>query len=98
MWVGSVEWRVPLARGLTYDCLDHIMGLRNVYGALFYDVGDAYTSGHAVAPVAHALGLGLRLDVAWFSFVERTTLRFDMAKALNTDTGVQFWIGVGHPF
>ena len=98
VWVGSVEWRVPLARGLTYDCLDHIMGLRNVYGALFYDVGDAYTSGHAVAPVAHALGLGLRLDVAWFSFVERTTLRFDMAKALNTDTGVQFWIRVGHPF
>src|SRR5204862_7962070 len=40
VWVGSVEWRVPLAKGLTVDAVDHIVGLRNVYGAVFYDVGD----------------------------------------------------------
>jgi hypothetical protein len=98
VWVGSVEWRVPLARGLSYDCFDHIMGLRNVYGAVFYDVGHAYANGQPTGPIAHAVGAGLRLDVAWFSFVERTTLRFDMAKTVNAETGMQFWIGVGHPF
>ena len=98
VWVGSVEWRVPLARGLTYDCFDHIIGLRNVYGAVFYDVGNAYNANQSVGPVAHAIGGGLRLDVSWFSFVERTMLRFDVAKAVNTDTGLQFWLSVGHPF
>jgi hypothetical protein len=98
VWVGSVEWRVPLAKGLTVDTADHIVGLRNVYGAFFYDVGDAYTNGHSVGPVAHALGAGLRFDVSWFSFVERTVLRFDVAKTVNVDTPVQFLFGVQHPF
>jgi hypothetical protein len=98
VWVGSVEWRVPLARDLSYDCIDHIIGLRNVYGAVFYDVGNAYTGSQSAGPIAHSVGVGLRLDVAWFSFVERTTLRFDMAKTLNTDTGPQFWLGIGYPF
>ena len=98
VWVGSVEWRMPLARGLTIDCFDHIMGLRNVYGALFYDVGDAYSSNHEVGSIAHAVGGGLRLDVAWFSFVERTTFRFDVAKTVNENSPWQVWIGVGYPF
>src|SRR5262249_27702906 len=91
VWVGSVEWRVPLARGLTIDAIDHVMGLRNAYAALFYDIGDTYTSGHSVGPVAHAVGAGLRLDVAWFSFVERTMIRIDVARAVNSNNGVQFW-------
>jgi hypothetical protein len=36
--------------------------------------------------------------MALFSFIERATLRFDAAKALNTGTPVQFWFGVQHPF
>jgi hypothetical protein len=98
VWVGSLEWRVPLARRLTLDTADHLVGLRNVYGAVFYDVGDAYTSGHSIGPVAHGVGGGLRLDVAWFSFVERTMLRLDVAKAINADSAVQVWVGVQHPF
>jgi hypothetical protein len=98
VWVGSVEWRVPLARGLTYDACDHIMGLRNVYGAAFYDVGNAYISDHSAGPTAQAIGGGLRLDVAWFGFVERTTLRFDLAKTLNAQTPMQFWFGLNMPF
>jgi hypothetical protein len=98
VWVGSVEWRVPLARGLTYDACDHIVGLRNVYGAVFYDVGNAYISDHSAGPTAHAIGGGLRLDVTWFGFVERTTLRFDMAKTVNAESPVQFWFGLNMPF
>ena len=98
VWVGSVEWRVPLARRVKVDVLDHVASLRNVHAALFYDVGDAYTRHHSVGPVAHGVGVGLRLDVSWFSFVERTTLRLDVAKAVNLDTGVQVWVGLNHPF
>jgi hypothetical protein len=98
VWVGSLEWRVPLAKGLTYDCFDHVLGLRNIYGAAFYDVGDAYTSGHSVGPVAHAVGGGLRFDVNWFGFVERTMLRFDVAQTVNTAAPTQFLFGIGVPF
>lgn len=98
VWVGSVEWRVPLARRVHYDVLDHVASLRNVYAAMFYDVGDTYTNGRPIGPIAHGVGVGLRLDVAWFSFVERTTLRLDFAKAVNLDTGPQVWVGVTHPF
>jgi hypothetical protein len=98
VWVGSLEWRVPLVRGLTWDCCDHTLGLRNVYAAAFYDVGDIYCRGHSMGPVAHAVGGGIRLDTAWFSFIERTILRFDIAKAVNASTPVQFWFGVMHPF
>jgi hypothetical protein len=98
VWVGSVEWRFPLAQGLRFDVCDHIASLHEVYGAAFYDVGDAYTSGHEVGPIAHAVGGGLRLDVTWFGFVERTTLRMDVAKTLNSDSGTQFWFGFQQPF
>jgi hypothetical protein len=98
VWVGSVEWRVPLWKHTHIDACDHIMALNNVYGAAFYDVGDAYTNGHSVGPVAHAVGGGLRFDVTWFGFVERTTLRFDVAKAIDAGVPVQFWFGANMPF
>ena len=98
VWVGSLEWRVPLARGLKWDVIDHSAGLRNIYAAGFYDVGDAYVRGQPVGDVAHALGAGLRLDVAWFGFVERTILRVDVAKTINTNSPVQVWVGVQQPF
>src|SRR5208282_3464803 len=98
IWVGSAEWRVPLAKGLTWDVCDHVVGARNLYGALFYDVGDAYALGHQDGPIAHSVGAGLRLDLAWFGFVERSALRFDIAKVLNDNTPVEFWFGVGYPF
>jgi hypothetical protein len=97
-WVASAEWRVPLARHVVWDALDHSIGVRNVYAAAFYDVGDAYLKNQSLGPVAHSVGTGLRLDVAWFSFIERTTLRFDVAKTVNADTPVQFWFGIKHPF
>jgi outer membrane protein assembly factor BamA len=97
-WVASLEWRFPILQGLTWDCCDHAVGLRNINGALFYDAGDAYLCGHSLGPVAHAVGAGLRLDVAWFSFVERSTIRFDVAQALGGSTPVQFWLGFQVPF
>jgi hypothetical protein len=98
VWLASVEARVPLARDLDWDCCDHVAGLRNIWAAVFYDVGDAYLNNRSMGPVAHAAGLGLRFDVAWFSLIERTVFRLDVAEALGTHTPVQVWIGVRQPF
>jgi hypothetical protein len=98
VWVGSAEWRVPIVKGLNWSACDHAMRLRNVYGALFYDIGDSYANGHSAGPVAHDVGGGLRLDVEWFGFVERTMLRFDVAKAINMDAGTQFWFSIQLPY
>jgi hemolysin activation/secretion protein len=98
VWLGSVEWRIPIIQRVDWDVLDHVAGVRNVYGAPFYDVGDAYVAGKQTGPVGHAVGFGIRIDVAWFSLIERTILRFDVAKAVNDDTPTQFWFGLDHPF
>ena len=86
------------ARDLHVDACDHIFGLRNIDVVPFYDVGNVYTYDHSVGPTAHAVGTSFRFDVSWFSFVERTLLRFDIAKTLNVTSATQFWFGVGVPF
>jgi hypothetical protein len=48
--------------------------------------------------VAHALGAGVRMDVAVFSFIERATLRVDAGKTLNDNTPFQIWFGLQHAF
>jgi hypothetical protein len=98
VWVGSVEWRVPILQDLDWDYLDHVTGLRNLFLAPFYDVGNAYLEKQALGPVAHAVGVGLRLDMIWLGMIERTTFRFDFAKTLNSPTPWQLWVGFQHPF
>ena len=87
-----------MARGARYDVADHLVGVRGVQMALFYDVGQVYAGGNRVGNTAHALGVGLRLDLAFFGFIERATLRFDVGKTVNDATPVQFWFGVQQPF
>lgn len=98
LWVANAELRLPLYRDVTWDVLDHTVGARNVWLAAFYDVGAVYSNGRRVGRVAHALGAGLRVDTALFSFIERVTFRFDFAKTINDDTPFQFWFGVQHAF
>ena len=64
----------------------------------FYDVGAVYANGRIGRRRGARPRGGLRLDVAWFSFIERTMVRFDVAKTINADAPVQFWFGVQHAF
>ncbi len=98
VWAANFEWRVPVATGLKYDCCDHVFGVRSVYAAAFTDVGAAYANGKVVGNVAVAVGGGVRLDMALFSFIERATIRFDVAKTVNADSPVQVWLGVQYAF
>jgi outer membrane protein assembly factor BamA len=98
LWVANAELRIPLFRNVTWDVLDHTVGARNLWLAGFYDVGAVYSNGRTVGGVAHALGAGLRLDTAIFSFIERVTFRVDVAKTVNDNTPFQFWFGLQHAF
>ncbi len=92
------ELRTPLATNLSWDLCDHVVGVRNVYSAVFYDVGNAYLGGRAEGPEAQGVGAGLRVDLAVFSFVERAVLRLDFAKCINEPTPMQVWFGFQQPF
>jgi hypothetical protein len=99
LWVGNVELRIPIVRNVEWDTLDHTVGARNAWLAAFYDVGDIYANGREVGGrVAQAVGAGLRVDVAIFSFIERATFRFDVAKTINDNSPMQFWFGMQHAF
>lgn len=97
-WLGNVEWRIPVVRHLDWDVCDHLAGLRGVYFAAFYDVGSIYAAGQQVGDVNHAIGAGLRWDIAWFSFLERSMLRLDVAKTVGQSTPIQVWVGVMHTY
>ncbi len=98
LWIGSVEWRIPILVNRHWDFVDHVAGVRNIYAAPFYDVGNAYVEGHQLGPIAHAVGAGVRVDVTWLGMIERSMLRFDVAKTLNGSYPWQFWVGIQHPF
>jgi hypothetical protein len=98
LWVANAEARMPVFRDVHWNFFDSIIGVRNVSLAPFYDVGAIYNDGRRVGNIAHTVGAGLRIDMAFFSFIERATVRFDVAKSINNATPVQFWFGVQHPF
>jgi hypothetical protein len=98
VWIASLEWRFPIVADVECDCLDHAVGLRAINGAAFYDVGNAYLKNQPLGPIAQSVGGGLRLDVVWFSIVERSTIRFDVAKTVNAATPLQFWLAFEVPF
>jgi hypothetical protein len=98
LWVGSLEWRVPVLRDVNLPFFDHAMCLRNIFAAAFCDVGDVYSLGQSIGGISEAVGAGLRLDVAWFTFVERTIIRIDAAKTVNSPAPMQIWAGIEHPF
>jgi hypothetical protein len=98
LWVGNAEVRIPIVRNIEWDALDHVVGARNIWAVGFYDVGEVFADGHSVDGVAHALGAGLRVDIALFSFIERATLRFDIAKTINANTPFQLWFGIQQAF
>ena len=97
-WLANAEARLPVVRDWDRKFADSVIGLRNIWLAGFYDVGAMHANGHQVGDVAHALGVGVRVNVSFFSFIEQATVRFDVGKTINAATPFQFWFGVQHPF
>jgi hypothetical protein len=61
-------------------------------------LGDTFLNDTECGPIVHAVGVGLRINVAWFSLVKRTIVRFGSAKTVNDGVPSQFWFGLDHPF
>jgi hypothetical protein len=98
VWVASVEWRGPIASDLHWDMCDHMVGIHDISFAVFEDAGNAYLDKHPHGPTLLAPGAGLRVNLNWFSFVERSTLRLDAAKCINSRAPGQLWLAFEQPF
>ncbi|MEJ7640078.1 MAG: hypothetical protein WKF75_19460 [Singulisphaera sp.] len=91
---------MPLWREIDRDALDHVLGFHNLFGAVFYDVGQSYLRGRW-SPVVHGVGVGLRLDVSLFAFLERANLRLDVAQPVGAGgngRGPVIWMGLNQVF
>ncbi|MDR3632422.1 MAG: M1 family aminopeptidase [Isosphaeraceae bacterium] len=99
VWLGTVEWRYPLWKEMDQDILDHVLSMKNLVGAVFYDVGQSYF-GNTWGPVVHGVGVGIRVDTALFAFLERATLRVDIAQplGLHPALGPVLWFGLNQVF
>jgi hypothetical protein len=97
VWLATFEWRFPILRNIDREYLDHVVWWRNLYGSLFYDVGQSYLQGHW-NPVVNGVGVGLRFDVTLFSFLERASLRVDIAEPVGTGRSPVIWFGLNQVF
>lgn len=99
VWLTTFEWRYPLIRDMNVELLDNMIRARNLYLAIFYDVGQTYFDGQ-FNPVVHGVGAGLRLDTTFFSFLERASFRIDIAQpvGLGPGLGPTIWFGINHIF
>ncbi|MFO0890902.1 MAG: M1 family aminopeptidase [Isosphaeraceae bacterium] len=97
VWLMTLEWRFPIWREINHDVLDHMLTFRHLYGAAFYDVGQSYLGGRW-GPIVHGPGFGLRWDVILFSFLERATLRLDIAQPIGVKGGPVLWFGINQVF
>jgi hypothetical protein len=99
VWLMTFELRHPLWREIDRDVLDHTVAFRNLIGTIFYDVGQSFFRGEW-GPVVHGVGVGLRIDVSLFAFLERAAIRIDLAQpvGLGTKLGPVLWFGLNQVF
>ncbi len=97
VWLGTFEWRFPIVRDYDHDMVDHVVTFKNILGAVFYDVGESYLGSHWTG-VVHGVGVGLRVDTSLFSFLERASLRVDIAQPVNLPKGPIIWFGINQVF
>lgn len=102
VWVGTVEWRMPIWRGIDRTVLDSSLCLRNLLGTIFYDCGQSFLNGSAY-PFAQGVGVGLRIDVSMFAFLERANFRIDVAQPISGTPnsgrwGPVIWFGLNQVF
>ena len=95
VWLSTLEWRFPIWGEVDQDVLDHVLCLKNLLGAVFYDVGESYFD-RGWGPVVHGVGVGIRFDLALFAFLERATARIDLAQPLGVTPrlGPVLWFGL----
>jgi len=97
VYVGSAEWRFQIWQDADIEALDHVVKGRNINGSVFYDFGQSYLNGQ-LSPFISGVGVGLGVDVALFSFLERANIRVDIAQSLGLNRGPVIWFGINQYF
>jgi hypothetical protein len=98
VWLSTLEVRFPLWREINQDVADHVLGFRNLFSTVFCDVGESFLRGRA-NPVVTGVGVGLRIDVAMFAFLERASFRIDLATPVGIGPrGPTLWFGINQVF
>ncbi len=69
----------------------------NLNGSIFCDTGESYLNGR-FSHVVTGVGVGVGIDVALFSFLERANLRLDTAQPLIPGRGPVLWFGLNQVF
>jgi hypothetical protein len=97
VWVGTAEWRFPIWEDCDIEALDHVLRGKNINASIFYDGGQSYLSGR-FSPMVNGVGVGVGIDVALFSFLERANIRVDTAQPLIAGRGPVIWFGLNQSF
>jgi hypothetical protein len=96
--LGSIEYRLPLARSLALSTPGNFVNLDTVQLAAFFDAGKAWNSDFSPVRFHKDAGLGIRLHFDTIGFLEKTILRLDGAKALEGKKETRFWLAISQTF
>ncbi len=92
----SVEYRAPLV-WIEHTYSTFPVYLRRIYGALFTDVGDAFSGSLRIKDLHTGVGGELRLGMRLFWYVE-ATLQLGVAKGLSKGGADQIYLVSSFPF
>ncbi len=97
--LGSAEYRFPLLPSLDISVADHLFGIESLGGVIFFDAGQSWMENFSDADFKKDVGAGLRVQVNIGSFLEKITVRLDVAQALGEpQEDTRFWFGLNHAF
>ena len=99
MLLASSEYRFPLLKRVHVSMYDHILGLEEVSGAVFFDAGEAWYNSFEEGKFRKDMGAGLRFHLSVGSFLEHVIVRIDVAHAIDDPKqDTHMWIGVNQAF
>ena len=97
--LGSSECRFPLLDGLHVSSYDHVLTLKKISGAVFFDAGRAWYADYNNAHFHKDVGVGLRFHISIGSFLENVIVRLDIAHAIaESKQDTNTWLGIKQVF
>jgi hypothetical protein len=97
--LASIEYRLPLARGLAIKTPGNFVNLDTIQLVPFFDAGKAWNGDYSSRQFNKNVGIGLRFHFDMLGFLEKTVLRFDAAKPLDGQKkSTRYWAGINQSF
>ena len=99
VWLSTFEWRMPLWRNCDQSAAGSCVSLSKSSGNGLLRRRRIFLA-RSWSPIVHGVGVGLRIDTALFSFLERANLRIDIAQptGIGPGRGPVIWFGLNQVF